>query len=317
MDSMIKVYTEHFERAGKTLDVLQSFESHPMIAELLEGAEIVEYSAHNVPKGHKTMLKTPYSNGFLVAGDSLGSFVKIGPLLDGMRSAIATGIMAAQTYEYADGVGSFAASALSRYRDTLAPVYRNVARSGRDSRISESGFVYGTLPALLFATVIPSRERKIKVDRRGDLKEDATQRVQRGTSLMNYYEDKVYSHIEVNLERGSASRTKPWVPSCPVNCYTLVTPKGVFASFKDLLDYNVAPMQQSYAAVNGFEATSIELKAMQSAAMDTTMKDIAEGQLRFDHVACVACGTCGQIGPKDTVAFHHERDGHGVRYRYG
>jgi electron transfer flavoprotein-quinone oxidoreductase len=93
--------------------------------------------------------------------------------------------------------------------------------------------------------------------------------------------------------------------------------RSVFASYKDLLDYNVAPMQQAYAAANGFEATSIELKAMQSVAMDATMNDIAEGQLRFDHVACVACGTCGQIGPKDTVAFHHERDGHGVRYRYG
>jgi electron transfer flavoprotein-quinone oxidoreductase len=39
--------------------------------------------------------------------------------------------------------------------------------------------------------------------------------------------------------------------------------------------------------------------------------------LNFDYVACVACGTCGVIGPPGTVDFGHERDGHGVVFRYG
>ncbi len=56
---------------------------------------------------------------------------------------------------------------------------------------------------------------------------------------------------------------------------------------------------------------------MASAARETTMDDIAKGTLRFDHVACVACGTCGEIGPKEVVAFGPEHEGYGVRYRYG
>ncbi|MGA2666222.1 MAG: FAD-dependent oxidoreductase, partial [Nitrososphaerales archaeon] len=318
MDSMVHAYTERFDRAGKTLDVLLAFEEHPMVAELLEGAEVVEYSAHNAPKGHRSMLETPYAPGFLATGDALGSFVKIGPLLDGMRSAIATGVMAAQTYIRAAGSpsGTRSAAALSWYREALGPIYRNVARSRRDNRVSESRFVYDYLPSLLFTTVLPSREGKIRVARSGP-GGDAMKRTQRGTDMLDYDEDRAYAHIQVDLGRGSASGEKPWVPCCPVNCYTLVTPKGVFASTRDLLDHNVAPMQKLFAEANGFEATSTELRAMRDAAWETTRRDVAEGRLRFDHIACVECGTCGQIGPRETVSFGHERDGHGVRYRYG
>lgn len=63
MDSMVEGYTERFEEVGKSIDILESFESHPMIAELLHGAELVEYSAHNVPKGYKCILKKPYAPG--------------------------------------------------------------------------------------------------------------------------------------------------------------------------------------------------------------------------------------------------------------
>jgi electron transfer flavoprotein-quinone oxidoreductase len=234
-----------------------------------------------------------------------------------MRRAITTGMMAAETFLQADQAGSFAGAALSSYQSRLAPVYRDIGRSKNDSRVSESRFVYQFLPRILFSTFVLYRERKILVEQKKRAWKDAVQRVQAGTSLLNYDEDKDYSHIKVDLEKGSASALKPWVPGCPVNCYTLVTAKGVFASYTDLLENNVRPLQEKFKEANGFEAESLELRAMESAAFDTTLKDIAEGRLRFDHVACVACGTCGQIGPEETVDFGPERDGHGVRYRYG
>ena len=317
MDSMVESYTDHFERVGKTVDILEAFESHPMVAELLQGAELLEYSAHNVPKGHKCMLKKPYAPGFMAVGDSLGAFVKVGPLLDGMRRAITTGMMAAQTFLEASSGGSYGDAALSPYQKKLSPVYRDIGRSKSDSRLSESKLTYQYLPRLLFSTFLLYRERKITTDR-GDTKtNDAIQRVQRGTSLLLYDEDKDYSHIKVDLESGSSSASKPWVPSCPVNCYTLVTKKGVFASYEDLLAYNERPLREAYVAARGLQPGSLEVEAMESVARKTTMQDIADGKLRFDHVACVACGTCGQIGPRETVAFGPEQDGHGVRYRYG
>jgi electron transfer flavoprotein-quinone oxidoreductase len=307
MDSMIRETTEHFDRVGKLIDVQDAFEAHPMVAELLEGAEVVEYSAHNVPKGYKCILKRPYTDGFLVAGDALGSFVKIGPMIDGMRRAIASGIMAAEAYVAASTSGSYRSANLSRYRDLLTPIYEDVNRSGRDGFISESAFVYRALPRLIFGTRIIPRSRRIAVAMPALRKTDTVQRVQQGTSLLAYDEDKVYSHIRVDAELASKSVTKPWVPSCPVNCYTLLTEKGVFASYADLYEHNLSALSAS-----GEEEGEARRKAFSQ-----TLQDIAKGELRFDHVACVACGTCGSIGPKEMVLFGHERDGHGVRYRYG
>jgi len=301
LDSLIRRTTEHFDQVGKLLDVLDEFEEHPMVAELLDGAQAQEYSAHNIPKGHKAILKQPYADGFLVAGDALGSFVKIGPMIDGMRRAVSSGMMAATAYLDASSSGSFRSRNLSRYRELLTPIYEDVNRSGRDSFISESSFTYHTLPKLIFSTGLIASEYAFEPGRVPAPARDAISRVQEGTGLLAYDEDESYSHIKVDTPLASKSITKPWVPACPTNCYTLFTPKGVFASFKDLYDHNLATAGRGDAR----------------RAFAQTLEDVTTGQLRFDHIACVACGTCGAIGPPEMVTFRHEKDGHGVRYRYG
>jgi len=305
MDSLIRRTTEHFDEVGKLLDVQDEFEAHPMVAELLDGAQAVEYAAHNIPKGHKAILKRPYADGFLVAGDALGSFVKIGPMIDGMRRAITSGIMAANTYIQASTSGSYRSKNLSRYRDFLTPIYEDVNRSGRDSFISESAFTYHTLPRLLFATKFLSSVYSFEPRPSGIPPRDAISRVQDGTSLLDYDEDEAYSHIKVNSMLASKSVTKPWVPVCPTNCYTILTSKGVFASFKDLYEHNLAQGEDG------------SHKGDVGKAMAMSLADIEAGELRFDHVACVACGSCGAIGPPEMVSFHHEREGRGVRYKFG
>ncbi|QQG49085.1 MAG: FAD-dependent oxidoreductase [archaeon] len=306
LDSLIRATTERFDKVGKLLDVLDDFEDHPMVAELLEGARAAEYSSHNVPKGYKSILKRPYSNGFMVAGDALGAFVKIGPMIDGMRRAITSGMLAARSFVEASSSGSFKARNLSRYADYLGPIYEDVDRSGRDGFISESSFTYRILPRVIFGTRLLSSTYRFAPRPSTTGSKDAISRVQEGTSLLSYDEDKAYSHIKVDAAAASKSVTKPWVPACPTNCYTILTPKGVFASFKDLYEVNLAQL----AAGNSpgpFEAK----------AFAQTQEDVRVAQLKFDHVACVGCGTCGAIGPPEAVAFTHERSGHGVRYRFG
>ncbi len=306
LDSLIRASTERFTEVGKLLDVQDDFESHPMVAELLDGAEALEYSAHNIPKGFKSIPKKPYSDGFLAAGDALGTFVKIGPMIDGMRRAVASGMMAARAYLEASSSGSFRSRNLSRYRDLLTPIYEDVNRSGRDSFISESSFVYHSLPRIIFGSrMLASTYRYTPVAPRE--KDDAVQRVQQGTSLLNYDEDEEYSHIKVDVQLASKSVTKPWIPACPVNCYTLLTPKGVFASYKDLYEHNLRMLASGAKSDDGARGK----------ALSQTLEDVASGERRFDHVACVACGTCGAIGPHETVEFGHERGGHGVRYEFG
>jgi electron transfer flavoprotein-quinone oxidoreductase len=300
LDSLIRRTTEHFDQVGKLIDVLDAFEAHPMVAELLDGAEAVEYSAHNIPKGYKAILKTPYADGFLVAGDALGSFVKIGPMIDGMRRAISSGMMAASAYLSASSSGSYRGRNLSRYKELLTPIYEDVGRSGRDSFVSESPFTYHTLPKIMFATRVVSSVYRFEPKTDPPPIKDSIARVQEGTGLLNYDEDESYSHIKVNPGLASKSLTKPWVPACPTNCYTILTSKGVFASFKDLYEHNLA-----------------QLGGNRGKAFSSTLDDIGAAQLRFDHVACVACGTCGAIGPEEMVKFTHELNGRGVRYKYG
>ncbi|MEM0117324.1 MAG: FAD-dependent oxidoreductase [Conexivisphaerales archaeon] len=311
LDSLVEATSERFYEVGKLLDVLNEFESHPMIAEILDGAELLEYSAHNIPRGYSCMVDKPYTDGFLVAGDALGSFVKIGPLIDGMRRAIASGIMAAETYLSASQKGVFSSATLAEYRERLSPLYGDVMRSARDSRVTESRLVYRYIPRFLFRTGFLTKQAKPDSDvaslvakRRAN--GDAIQLIQQRTGLLEYDEDRIRSHIQVNIEKGSESPAKPWVPACPVNCYTLFTQKGVFASFRDLYLHNLKLLNQKEPE-QGFSREAMEL----------SLKDIREGRLRFDHVACVACGTCGAIGPPEIVTFDHEWDGHGVRYKYG
>ncbi len=307
MDSLIRATTERFDQVGKLLDVQDEFEAHPMVAELLDGAEAIEYSAHNIPKGFKSIPKKPYADGFIAAGDALGTFVKIGAMIDGMRRAIASGMMAARTYLEANSSGSFRSRNLSRYRDLLTPIYEDVNRSGRDSFISESSLVYHNLPRMIFGAGFIASTYRFKPTGDAPVRNDAAQRVQQGTSLLDYDEDEGYSHIKVDIPLASKSITKPWVPTCPVNCYTVLTPKGVFASYKDLYEHNL-----QLIARGGNPGGDSKRKAVAQ-----TLEDVASGELRFDHVACVACGTCGAIGPPGTVTFSHEREGHGVRYECG
>jgi electron transfer flavoprotein-quinone oxidoreductase len=293
---------------GKALDILEEFETHPSIAGYLEGAARVEYSGHLVPRGPRCLLTRPFHHGFLVAGDALGSFVKLGPMLDGMRRAIATGIMAAEAVDIAETRGDFSSRSLSTYRDLLDPIYRDMRRSRLDSLLFENRFAYEFMPSVLLSTPVMSKRHRglSRVPKRAP--RNAIQLVQERTGLLLYDEDKQHSHIHVDLERCSRSASKVWVPSCPFNCYTLVLEKGVFTSYRDLYRLNLATL----AAQRGRNADRLSKDAEK-----ITRDDITRAKVRFDHVAYVGCGTCGVLGPAEAVRFGHERDGHGVRYSYG
>lgn len=306
LDSFLKASLERMEHLGKPLDILESLEAHPDVAPLLEGAELVEYSAHNIPKGYKTMLETPYTAGYIVTGDALGAFVKIGGLIDGMRRAVATGIMAAETYLRAAEKGDFSARALSVYRELLEPIYRDVKKSGRNALLTESPIAYGLAPKLMLG-LLGERVEKQNAPSTKSHDIEAIKKIQDRTGLLDYDEDKEYSHIKVDKDKASAQRLKMWVPACPVNCYTLVLEKGVFASLKDLYRYNLSRRLSE----------GLSPERAKSLAKQDTLEDMARAKLNFDHVACVACGTCGVIGPIDIVNFGHERDGHGVKFKYG
>ncbi|HUH99798.1 MAG TPA: hypothetical protein VLY65_02025, partial [Nitrososphaerales archaeon] len=298
LDSMVRAFTERFDVVGNLSDVLESFEAHPFLAEFLEGAQLVESSSHNIPRGPTAMLKKPYATGYLAAGDALGAFIKIGPLFDGMRRAIASGIMAGETYLLASESGSYRASNLSRYKDMLAPLYEDVNRSGRESFFSESGMAYSTLPKFLFSSSLFTK--RVKFEPRMALTAAPLASTRAAV-------DGPAAIVSVDVEAASKSSVKPWVPNCPVGCFSLLTPKGTFTSYRDLYATNlklIAALPESKGGVNVLTYRE-------------TVKDVQEGTLVFDGSGCIGCGTCAAIGPEELVSFEPGSPGRGVRYRFG
>ena len=277
MDSMVRALTERFETVGKPLDILDAFVAHPMVAELIEGGEALGYCARNIPRGPRAILKAPQADGYLVAGDAMGAFVRMGPLFDGLRLAIASGAAAGEAYLMARVSGSYRASNLARYRDMLSPLYEEVARSGRENFFSESGFAYNSLPRLLLSSTKHVGRRSHEAGAPAPL-----------PGARRWEGEAPGESIAVDAGLGSASSSKPWVPSCPTDCFTLVTPGGAFHSYGDLYRKKLAAMGSGRGA--------------DVMAYRETVKEVESGKISFDPKRCVSCGTCWALGPPEIVA---------------
>lgn len=100
-------------------DLLEDFKRHPEVEKLLGDGELVEYSAHLIPVGGKTMIPTLYTAGMLVAGDAAGLTLSTGLVLEGANFAIASGKAAAETVIRAKRVGDFSKKSLALYPKLL------------------------------------------------------------------------------------------------------------------------------------------------------------------------------------------------------
>jgi electron transfer flavoprotein-quinone oxidoreductase len=85
----------------------------------LNGARLVEYSAHLLPEGGYKMVPKLYTDGMLVAGDAAALCYTNGLNQEGMNLALASGFMAAETVIDAFKRGDFSSKQLSQYEDRL------------------------------------------------------------------------------------------------------------------------------------------------------------------------------------------------------
>jgi len=99
--------------------LLEMFKERYEMQRLLEGAKIVEYSAHVIPEAGYDGIGKLCGNGILLAGDAAGLALNMGVTVRGMEFAIASGIAAAETIVEARASGNFSEKGLSRYGDRL------------------------------------------------------------------------------------------------------------------------------------------------------------------------------------------------------
>lgn len=107
-------------KTGKSVpQMLEGFKNHPCVKPLVEGGDLVEYSAHVVPEGGLAMLPKLVGDGVLVVGDAAGLCLNVGYTVRGMDLAIASGEAAAKAVVAAKAKGDFSAAGLSSYTAEL------------------------------------------------------------------------------------------------------------------------------------------------------------------------------------------------------
>jgi len=108
----------------KPYDLLNEFKAHPVVADMLRGGEVEEYSAKVVSTGDiRGMPREIYADGLLVAGEAAGLVLNAGRAIQGMDFAMRSGILAAQTVLEARAAGDYSAAFLKNYRTALENSY--------------------------------------------------------------------------------------------------------------------------------------------------------------------------------------------------
>lgn len=131
-------------------DMLEEFKKSKQIAPLIEGGELVEYSAHLVPEGGAAMLPKLYGHGVMIAGDAAGMAINLGYVVRGMDFAIESGRLAAETYIELAAKHDFTPKAMSLYRQKLSHSF--VLKEMRKHRLAPKAFgnrnIFTRLPEL-------------------------------------------------------------------------------------------------------------------------------------------------------------------------
>lgn len=112
------------EKEKKPYDILNTFKKHPVIADMIRGGEVVEYSAHVVSSGDKRIMPKKLSMpGLLVCGEAANLLMNAGKAIQGMDYAMRSGILAAETIANAVDKEDFGEEAMAKYQSKLNDSY--------------------------------------------------------------------------------------------------------------------------------------------------------------------------------------------------
>ena len=108
------------EKKLQPQQVLDSFKAHPLVARLIEGGELLEYSAQTVHRGGFHLASRLYGNGYVVVGSAARLLLNNVVTLRGMDFAVESAALAARAILAARANGSEMDTAgLSAYADML------------------------------------------------------------------------------------------------------------------------------------------------------------------------------------------------------
>lgn len=143
-------------------EIIAGLKAHPAIAPLVEGGEVVEYSAHLIPEAGRSMMPSFSTDGMLVAGDAAAMCLAAGIWLEGVNFAMASGMYAGEAAADALRSGDVSANGLAGYERRLGDTFvlRDHERLRRAPGLVLSDRVQHQYPELVTNVV----ERLFRVD---------------------------------------------------------------------------------------------------------------------------------------------------------
>lgn len=134
-----------------SFDIIEQFKEHPFIAPLIDGGRVEEYSAHLVMEGGLQSVHKLYGDGYMIAGDAAGFSFSNGMVLQGMNYAIASGLMAADTFVEAKKRKDFSSGSLAKYKELLKQSYvlKDLHTFNGIGDVTWSPLMHETLPGVL------------------------------------------------------------------------------------------------------------------------------------------------------------------------
>ena len=135
--------------------IIEQLKTHHAIAPLVEGGEVVEYSAHVIPEAGVAMMPRMTGDGLLVAGDAAALCLAAGIWLEGVNFAMASGMYAGEAAADALAAGDMSAGGLAGYERRLAATFvlQDHRRLRRAPRLVLSDRVQHLYPQLLANSV--------------------------------------------------------------------------------------------------------------------------------------------------------------------
>ena len=104
-------------------EIIAELKRHPMIAPMVDGAELKEYSAHLIPEAGLEMMPELVTDGMLVAGDAAAMCLAAGIWLEGVNFAIGSGAAAGETALEVLRIGDVSAPSLESYRTRMESTF--------------------------------------------------------------------------------------------------------------------------------------------------------------------------------------------------
>ncbi|NOZ72289.1 MAG: FAD-dependent oxidoreductase, partial [Chloroflexi bacterium] len=131
-------------------EVLDLFKSHPFIARLIRGGEVVEYSAQAVHRGGFHLIPQLYGNGYVVAGSAARLLLNNVMTMRGMDVAVASAAAAAKAIIAAKEKGDFSAANLAAYEQYFkqTSVYQDMATFKNTYPLLENKRLFNVYPNL-------------------------------------------------------------------------------------------------------------------------------------------------------------------------